>query len=210
MAKKKFIDRRRRDVVLDCGRQISAESKVPAIIDLVRRYGFEFEVHVCGDGYSGYMFRFDPVYDATWIIVKNPFAGPPLELVIDDGFGIVFALGCWLYPETENGFTDFCEMLKAIIDGRAASVSFISDGKDEASALLRDNELDYGDELRFLNVLAARDYWQNDFCFGIKPNIGVIAKLQSKLRRIRSRKAWFVEFKFWDPAKDHVVTFDKQ
>lgn len=209
MAKKKFIERRRSDAITYSGRRISAKSKVSEIVDLVCRYGFAVEVHVCGDGYCGYMFGFDPVYDATWIIVKNPSDGPSLELVIDDGFGIVFASGCWRYPETEIGFKDFSEMLKAIFECRAASVSFVSDGKNEASALLRDEDLDYGDELRFLNVLASRDYWQNDLCYGMKPNMGVRAKIQTKLRRIRSRKIWSVEFKFWLPAKDHVATFDK-
>lgn len=41
------------------------------------------------------------------------------------------------------------------------------------------------------------------------PEKKYVAELQTKLRRIRSRKAWSAEFKFWNPAKDRVVAFGK-
>ena len=41
------------------------------------------------------------------------------------------------------------------------------------------------------------------------PEKAHVEELQTKLRRIRSRKAWSAEFKFWNPAKDRVVVFDR-
>lgn len=211
MAKKKFVEKRRKEAQIEIRDTISARSKANEVVDIVRGLGVEVEVHTSDDesGYYGLMFSYDPPEDVTWLVVRNPLGGPELELTISYGFGIGFAPGYWEFPPTLRGYQEFVDMVRAILDDRASSVSFIVDGEREASALLKDKELDSENELKLLNTIAARDYWRTEGGIYGMPEKKHVAELQTKLRRIRSRKAWSAEFKFWNPAKDRVVAFGK-
>ena len=211
MAKKKFVEKRRKEAQRDLRDGISARAKANEFVDTVRGLGVEFEVYNSDDEseYYGLMFSYDPPDDVTWIVIKNPLGGPEIELTISYGFGVGFAGGYWLFPPTQRGYQEFVDMVRAILEDRASSVSFIVDGEREASALLKDKELDSENELRFLNTIAAKDYWMTEGGIYGMPEKAHVAELQTKLRRIRSRKAWSAEFKFWNPAKDRVEVFDR-
>ena len=211
MAKKKFVEKRRKEAQMEIRDSISPRSKANEVVDIVRGLGVEVEVHNSDDesGYYGLMFSYDPPGDETWLVARNPMGGPELELTITYGFGIGFAAGYWLFPATTRGYQEFVDMVRAILDGRASSVSFIADGERKASALLKDKELDSENELRFLNTIAARDFWRTEGGIYGMPEKKYVAELQTKLRRIRSRRGWSAEFKFWNPEKDRVVVFDK-
>jgi len=62
---------------------------------------------------------------------------------------------------------------------------------------------------RFLNAIAARDFWSTEGGICGMPEKKYVAELQTKLRRIRLRKGWSAEFKFWNPAKDRVIAFGR-
>ena len=211
MVKKKFVEKRRKEARMEMRDRISARSKANEVVDIVRGLGVEVEVHNSddGSGYYGLMFSYDPPSDETWLVVRNPLGGPELELTISYGFGIGFAGGYWQFPPTLRGYQEFVDMVRAILDDRASSVSFISDGEREASALLKDKELDSENELRFLNTIAARDFWSTEGGIYGMPEKKYVAELQTKLRRIRSRRGWSAEFKFWNPAKDRIVAFGR-
>ena len=211
MAKKKFVEKRREETQRGVRDSISARSKANEFVDTVRGLGVEVEVYHSNDesGYYGLMFSYDPPDDVTWIVIRNPLGGPEIELTISYGFGVGFAGGYWLFQPTRRGYQGFVDMVRAILEDRASSVRFVVDGEREASALLKDKELDSGNELRLLNTIAAKDYWRTEGGIYGMPEKSHVAELQAKLRRIRSRKAWSAEFKFWNPAKDRVEVFDK-
>ena len=99
MAKKKFVEKRRKEAQMEIRDSISPRSKANEVVDIVRGWGGEVEVHNSddGSGYYGLMFSYDPPSDETWLVVRNPLGGPELELTITYGFGIGFAAGYWLY-----------------------------------------------------------------------------------------------------------------
>ena len=109
MAKKKFVEKRRKEAQRDIRDGISARSKANEFVDTVRGLGVEFEVYNSDDEseYYGLMFSYDPPDDVTWIVIKNPLGGPEIELTISYGFGVGFAGGYWLFPPTQRGYQEF-------------------------------------------------------------------------------------------------------
>ena len=152
MAKRKFIEKRRKERIVERESTIDPRDYRTKLISLLKSLDVDFETHDSEnekDDYYGFSLSYDPTWDRTWYIVKNPFGGKDLELAIEYSFDLMFCDGCWSYHPTENEFGRFCETIKAIVEGRGATVRFCVGDETKASAVLVGDELDAVDQLRF-------------------------------------------------------------
>ena len=115
--------------------------------------------------------------------------------------------GCDVIHLTRNEFTSFCETVKAIIEGRGATVSFCVGEVVKASAVLIGDELDTANDFALMERIAERDYYgtNQDIYWG--DPYGVSRELKTKLRRFRSRNSWTARFEYFNPMQNESVGF---
>lgn len=211
MAKKKFIERRRQKCREDRTKSIDARDYRSSVVGLLTEMGVEFETHECGsdeDGYCGFKLSYDPAWDRTWYIVKNPHGGSDLELAVEYGFDVMFGHACWSFRPTLGGYQNFCEMIKAVLSGNAAAVSCLVGGEEVAVAILA-RELLNEQDMRLLERIAERDYYQTEQDIYYKDDFSTSLELKKKLRKLRSRDGWVASYAFWDPKKNKIEEFKK-
>lgn len=207
MSKKKFLERRRRMAAVERGKPLDARNYRDSIVALLRSLGVEFETHWSEDeDYDGFELTWDIPYDRTWYVIKNPYGGECLELAIDYGFDVSFGCACWSFHPTTQGYDNFCEMISALVEGRAAAVSCLVDGKDVSHAILV-GEMMNDDDMRLLERIAERDYYgtnqDTDYTYNLNASVG----LKKRLRKLRSRSGWSASYVFWNPQVNKVVEF---
>lgn len=212
MAKKKFLEQRRKRAAADLRNQLDARGLREDLVRFLDELGLEFEEHWSedeNDHFEGFELDVaaDQPYDRTWYIVKNPNAGPDLELSVEYSFDLMFGSSCWSYRPTAEGYRKFCETIKGIVTGRAAGVEFYGGGEyHAASAVLGGGDLNTENELRFLNRIAERDYHN---MLRIMYGNGDVSlnKEYKKLLKMRNKGGCVAKFRYWNPEKDWQYNF---
>lgn len=211
MAKRKFIEQRRKNRVVERTTSIDARAKRDEVGALLTSIGVEFETHWSEDAhddFDGFCLSYDPPWDRMWYIVRNPFGGLDLELAIDSDFDISFGFSCWSFHSTEAGYAKFCETITAVLTGNGASVSCLVDGEDKAHAILVGDYMN-DDDMRLLERIAERDYYRTNMDIEYNEDFNLSIPLKKKLRKLRSRKGWTASFVFWNPAMNKKIEFNK-
>ena len=97
MAKRKFIEKRRKERIVERDATIDPRDYRTKLISLLENLNVDFETHGGEnekDDYYGFTLSYDPPCDRMWYIVKNPFGGNDLELAIESEFDLAFGAGC--------------------------------------------------------------------------------------------------------------------
>ena len=139
MAKRKFIEKRRQNVIAERESLVEAREYRGALESLLSEMNVQFEKHWSedeSDDYYGFNLWYDPPWERTWYIVKNPFGGADLELAIETSFDLMFDHGCWSFHPTADSFNRYCETIKSIVEGRGATVKFCVGDATKACAVL--------------------------------------------------------------------------
>ena len=208
MAKQKFIERRRNERKAAFEMAVDARDYRDTISTMLSGMEVQFETHGTGiDDYVGFKLSYDPPWDRTWDVIKNPFCGMELELALEASFDLAFGGGYWSFHPTDNEFARFCEMVKAIIEGRGATVSFCVGEVAKASAVLIGDELDTANDFALMERIAERDYYgtSQDIYWGDPYSLS--RELKTKLRRLRSRNSWTARFEYFNPMQNKSVGF---
>ena len=199
MAKKKFVAKRRIERTTERETAVDPRDYRNTLSAMLSGMEVQFETH----GTSIY----DPPWDRTWYVVMNPFGGMELELAVEASFDLAFGGGYWSFHPTDNEFARFCETVKAIIEGRGATVSFCVGEETKASAVLVGDELDTANDLALMERIAERDYYgtNQDIYWG--DPYGLSRELKTELRRLRSRNSWTARFEYFNPMQNKSVGF---
>lgn len=210
MAKKKFTEKRRRERVIERAAAIAPRDYCEQLISLLKNLNVDFETHSSEnekDDYYGFTLWNDPPWDRIWYIVKNPFGGNDLELAIESEFDLAFGDGCWSFHPTEKDFSQFCETIKAIVEGRGATVKFCVGDETKASAVLVGDELDATNDFALMERIAEKDWYKTNRGIDYFPDNNFINKLKNELRRLRSCNGWRAEFEYFNPANNKNLDF---
>ena len=212
MAKRKFIEKRRKERIVERDATIDPRDYRTKLISLLENLNVDFETHGSEnekDDYYGFTLTYDPPWDRTWYIVKNPFGGNDLELAIESEFDLAFGAGCWSFHPTEKEFGRFCETIKAIVEGRGATVRFCVGDEAKASAVLVGDELDATNDFTLMERIAEKDWYgtDQDTLWGDPFTLSV--KLKKELRRLRSRNGWRADYEYFNPADNKSLVFGK-
>lgn len=210
MNKNPILMKRRKYRVAEGMTSVAARDCRASTVSLLKGLGAEFETHWSEDekdGYDGFTLSYDPPWDRTWYIVKNPFGGSNLEIALESGFDVAFGNACWRFRPTVRGHADFREMISALLNGRAASVSCLADGEDAADAILVGEMLSEGNERRLLDRIAEREYYRTEQDVYCSDSFNMSLGLKRKLRKLTSRKGWVASYEFWNPAMNREVDF---
>ena len=208
MAKKKFVEKRRIERTTERETAVDPRDYRNTLSAMLSGMKVQFETHGTGiDDYDGFKLSYDPPWDKTWYVVKNPFGGMELELAVEASFDLAFGGGYWSFHPTDNEFARFCETVKAIIEGRGATVSFCVGEVVKASAVLIGDELDTANDFALMERIAERDYYgtNQDIYWG--DPYGLSRELKTKLRRLRSRNSWTARFEYFNPMQNESVGF---
>lgn len=211
MAKKKFVERRRRMADAENRSFIDAHGCRDSITELLQSLGVEFETHWSedeDDDYDGFVLSWEYDTDRMWYVVKNPHGCGLLELAIDYGFDVLFGGAGWSFHPTISGYENFREMITAIVNGNASAVRCLIDGEDVAHAILVGDLMNEYD-MRLLERIAERDYYGTNQDTDYTDNFNASIELKKKLRELRSRNGWTAAYEFWDPRLNKVVEFRK-
>ena len=206
MAKKKFVEKRRIERTTERETAVDPRDYRNTLSSMLSGMEVQFETHGTGiDDYDGFKLSYDPPWDKTWYVVKNPLGGMELELAVEASFDLAFGGGYWSFHPTDNEFARFCETVKAIIEGRGATVSFCVGEETKASAVLVGDELDTANDLALMERIAERDYYgtNQDIYWG--DPYGLSRELKTKLRRFRSRNSWTARFEYFNPMQNESV-----
>lgn len=208
MAKKKFLEKRRIERTKERETAVDPRDYCDALSAMLSGMEVQFEMHGSGiDDYDGFKLSYDPPWDRTWYIVKNPLGGTELELAIEASFDLAFGGGYWSFHPTENEFARFSETVKAIIEGRGATVSFCIGEEVKASAVLVGDELDTANDFALMERIAERDYYGTNQDIYRGDTYGLSRELKTKLRRLRSRNRWTARFEYFNPGQNKSVDF---
>lgn len=212
MAKKKFTEKRRRERVIERAAAIAPRDYCEQLISLLKNLNVDFETHSSEnekDDYYGFTLWNDPPWDRIWYIVKNPFGGNDLELAIESEFDLAFGDGCWSFHPTGKDFSQFCETIKAIVEGRGATVKFCVGDETKASAVLINDELDATNDFALMGRIAEKDWYRTDHDMLWGDPFTLSVKLKKELRRLRSRNGWLAEFEYFNPKNNKSLDFGK-
>ncbi len=211
MAKRKFIEKRRQNVAVERESLVEAREYRGALESLLSDMDVQFEKHWSednNDDYYGFKLWYDPPWDRTWYIVKNPFGGTDLELAIETSFDLMFGCACWSFNPTANSFNRYRETIKSIVEGRGATVKFCVGDATKACAVLIGNELDDSNDFALMERIAERDWYGTDRDIDYNVERNKIENVKKELRRFRSRCGWRAEFKYFNPKNDRHVEFN--
>ena len=210
MAKRKFIEKRRKERIVEREATIDPRDYRAKLVSLLENLNVDFETHDSEnekDDYYGFKLSYDPPFERMWYIVKNPFGGNDLELAIESGFDLAFGAGCWSFHPTEKDFGQFCGAIKAIVEGRGATVRFCVGDEAKASAVLIGDELDAANDFALMERIAERDYYRTNQDIYWDDSFALSRKLKKELRRLRSRNGWRADFEYFNPMQNRSVGF---
>ena len=210
MAKRKFIEKRRRERTAELGAVIEPREYRATLESLLAELKVGFETHWSEDehdNYYGFKLSYDPASDRTWYVIQNPFGGADLELAIENSFDLMFGGGCWSFHPTESEYCRFCATIKAIVDGYGANVKICVGDATKACAVLVGDELCADNEFALMDRVAEKDWYKTNRDIDYFVDVNKVEQLKKELRRLHSRNACHAEFEYFNPVNNKSLEF---